>query len=57
MKDANNKTSIHTDGCGYISKNLAMLVQEQVVKGIKQPEKADPKNKPQVLPKNNSISW
>lgn len=45
MRDSNNKALIHTDGCGYISKNLATLIQDTVIKGVKRPEKADPKYK------------
>lgn len=46
MKDANGKNLVHTDGCGFISKNLAKLIQDVVIKGIKQqPEKVDWKEK------------
>lgn len=39
VRDVNGKPLIHTDGVGYISKNLAMRCQEIVIKGVKRPEK------------------
>jgi len=47
---------IHTDGCGYISKNLAAMIQGIVIKGVKRQEKTDLKYK-QVPQKILSISW
>jgi len=56
MKDSNNKPLIHTDGCGYISKNLAAIIQGIVIKGVKRQEKIDLKYQ-QVLKKILSNNW
>ncbi|KAG0562111.1 hypothetical protein KC19_9G119100 [Ceratodon purpureus] len=45
VHDANGKLLIHTDGGGFISKNLAKLCQDEVVKGIKQTDKSDLREK------------
>ena len=55
MKDSNNKPLIHMDGCGYISKNLAAIIQGIVIKGVKKQEKTNLKYK-QVLQKILSVS-